>query len=97
MKVNQNNAILVEQVVLKFVQELKLQIMSLVYARNPQTLDAAISMAKNVKRGLVMANESKQVYALKDQIVQLSKQVYALKDQIVQLSKQINALARGGP
>ena len=57
--------------------------MSLMYVRNPQTLDVAISIARNVEGGLVIANESKQVYAF--------------EDQIIQLSKQINALARGEP
>jgi len=41
------------------VQELKSQIMSLVYARNPQTLEAAIIAARNVEGGLVIANKSK--------------------------------------
>ncbi len=48
------------------MQELKSQIISLVYARNPQTLDAAITTVRNVDGRLVMANESKQVYALED-------------------------------
>ena len=68
MKTDQNNATPVEQVVLKFVQGLKPQIMSLVYAGNPQNLDTAITTARNVEGGLVMANESKQVYVLEDQI-----------------------------
>ena len=63
----------VKHVVLKFMQGLNPQIMSIVYARNPQTLDTAITTVRNVKEGLVIANESKQVYILKDQIVQLSK------------------------
>ena len=78
MKVNWNNIIPIEQVVLKFVQGLKPQIMSLVYVRNLQNLDAAITTVRNIKGGLVMANESKQVYTLEDQIAQLSKQVNAL-------------------
>jgi len=41
-------------------------------------LDATITTARNIKEGLVIANESKQVYTLKDQISQLSKQVNAL-------------------
>ncbi len=52
--------------------------MSLVYVGNPQTLDKAIMTIKNVEGGLVIANKSKQVYALEDQIVQLSEQVNAL-------------------
>ncbi len=47
--------------------------MSIVYAGNPETLDVAITTAQNVEGGLVMANESKQVYALEDQIAQLSE------------------------
>ena len=66
MKVDWNNATPVEQIVLKFVQGLKLQIMSLVYARNPQTLDEIIITIRNVEGGLVMVNESKQVYILED-------------------------------
>ena len=68
MKTDWNNNVLVEQVVLKFIQELKSQIMSLVYAGNPQNLNDAITTARNVEGGLVMANKSKQVYALEDQI-----------------------------
>src|SRR6266498_2140961 len=83
MKTDRNNNVLVEQVVLKFIQGLKPQIMSLVYAGNPQNLNDAITTARNIKGGLVMANESKQVYAL--------------EDQIAQLSEQVNALTRGGP
>ena len=63
---------------LKFIQGLKPQIMSLVYAGNPQNLNDAITTARNVEGKLVMANESKQVYALEDQIAQLSEQVNAL-------------------
>ena len=43
--------------------------MLLVYVRNPQTLDTAITTAKNVEGGLVIANKSKQVYALENQII----------------------------
>ncbi len=68
IKVDQNNVMPVEQVVFNFMQELKLQVMSLVYAKNPQTLDEAIITARNVERELIMINESKQVYVLKDQI-----------------------------
>ncbi len=52
--------------------------MSIVYARNSQTLDTAITTVRNVKGKLVMINESKQVYTLEDQIAQLSKQVNVL-------------------
>ena len=52
--------------------------MSIVYAENLQTLDAVITTARNVEGRLVMANESKQVYVLKDQIAQLSEQVNVL-------------------
>ncbi len=52
--------------------------MSIVYAKNPQILDAAIITARNVKGGLVIVNKSKQVYALEDQIIQLSKQINVL-------------------
>ncbi len=68
MKVDQNNVTLVEQVVLKFMQKLKPQVISLVYVRNSQTLDEAVTIIRNVEEGLVITNESKQVYALKDQI-----------------------------
>src|SRR6266542_1445796 len=78
MKTDRNNNILVKQVVLKFIQGLKSQIMSLIYAGNPQNLNDAITIARNVEGGLVIANESKQVYALEDQIAQLSEQVNAL-------------------
>jgi len=46
-------------------------------------LNNVITIAKNIKGGLVIANESKQIYAL--------------EDQIVQLNEQVNALARRGP
>ncbi len=59
MKVDQNNAMPVEHMVLKFVQGLKFQIMSIVYAENLQTLDVTIITVKNVERGLIIANESK--------------------------------------
>ncbi len=59
MKVDWNNTTLVEYVILKFVQGLKPQIMSIVYARNSQTLDVIITMVKNVEERLVIANESK--------------------------------------
>src|SRR6266540_4584603 len=83
MKTDQNNNVPVKQVMLKFIQGLKPQIMSLVYMGNPQNLNDAITTARNVEEGLFMANESKQVYAL--------------ENQIVQLSEQVNALAWGGP
>ncbi len=40
--------------------------MSLVYIRDLQDLDTMISMIRNIKGELVMANESKLVYALED-------------------------------
>ncbi len=64
--------------ILKFIQELKLQIISIVYVRNLTTIDAAITTVKHVEEGLEIANKSKQVYALKNQIAQLSEQVNAL-------------------
>ena len=66
MKVNWNNTTPVEQVVFKFVQGLKSQVISLVYVGNPQTLDEAITTTRNIEGGLVIANESKQVYTLED-------------------------------
>ncbi len=78
IKVDQNNVMLIKHVILKFVQELKSQIMSIVYVKNPATLNTAITIIRNVKGGLVMANESKQVYVLEDQITQLNEQVNAL-------------------
>ena len=68
MKTDWNNNVPVEQVVLKFIQGLKSQIMSLVYVGNLQNLNNTITTAKNVEGGLVMVNESKQVYVLEDQI-----------------------------
>jgi len=59
MKTDQNGNVPVEQVVLKFIQGLKPQIMSLVYAGNPQNLNDAITIARNIDGRLVMANESK--------------------------------------
>jgi len=41
------------------MQELKSQIMFLVYAGNLQDLDTAIMTARNVKEGLVIANKNK--------------------------------------
>src|SRR6266498_764356 len=73
MKVDRNNAMLAEQIVLKFVKGLKLQIMFLVYVKNPQILDAAVIITRNVEGRLVIANKSKQVYTLEDQIIQLSE------------------------
>ena len=58
-----------KHVIFKFIQELKSQIISIVYAENSQTLDAVIITARNVEEELVMINESKQVYILEDQIV----------------------------
>ena len=78
MKVDQNNAILVEHMMLKFIQELKLQIILIVYVENLAIVDAAITTAKHVEKELKIANESKQVYILEDQIAQLSKQVNTL-------------------
>ena len=66
MKTDWNNVTSVKQVLLKFVQGLKPQVISLVYVGNPQTLDEAITTTRNIEGGLVIANESKQVYTLED-------------------------------
>jgi len=55
-------------------------------------LDAAITTARNIKRKLVIANENKQVYALKDQIAQLSNQVNALAREESQRISTFNPL-----
>ncbi len=66
------------------------------YARDPQTLDAIISMNRNLEGGLMMANESKQVYALKDQIVQLSEQVNTLAKRELQRISTFSPLRGSG-
>ncbi len=59
MKVDQNNAISVKYIVLKFIQRLKPQIISIIYAGNPATVNVTITIARNVKGELVMINENK--------------------------------------
>ncbi len=52
--------------------------MSIIYTENLATLDIIIIIVRNIKGELVIANESKQVYILENQIIELSKQVNAL-------------------
>ncbi len=96
MKVDQNNAILVEHMMLKFIQELKLQIILIVYVENLAIVDAAITTAKHVEKELKIANESKQVYILEDQIAQLSKQVNTLAKEGSQRISIFSLLAKSG-
>ncbi len=59
MKVDQNNIILAKHMILKFVQRLKSQIISIIYARNSVILDVAITTIRNIEGRLVMTNKNK--------------------------------------
>ncbi len=66
MKIIWNNITSVKHVVFKFIQELKFQIISIIYAGNLTIINIVITTVKYIEKGLEIANESKQVYVLKN-------------------------------
>ncbi len=59
IKVDRNNVILVEYVMLKFIQGLKSQIMSLVYIKNSIIVNTMIIVIRHIEEELELMNENK--------------------------------------
>ena len=68
MKVNWNNATSAKQIVFKFIQELKPQIIFLIYTRNSVIVDKVIITIRHIEREVKIVNENKQVYTLENRI-----------------------------
>ncbi len=56
-KIDPNNNILVAHVVLKFVQGLLFQLMTITYASNPRDIQAVIDIVKRLEGGLFLATQ----------------------------------------
>src|SRR6266542_113851 len=65
-KVDSNNNMPVAHVVLKFVQELLLQLMTITYASNSVDLQTAINIAKRLEKGLSLTTQHQMTYSLEE-------------------------------
>ncbi len=80
-KVDPNNNTPVAYVILKFVQGLVSQLMTITYASNPADLQTAINTAKRLEGGLSLATQHQNAYSLEEKVVQLSEQLLAMQGQ----------------
>ena len=77
-KVNPNNNILIAHVVLKFIQELISQLMTITYTSNLANLQMAIDTAKRLEGGLSFAIQYQNAYSLEEKVIQLSEQLLTI-------------------
>ncbi len=56
-------------VVLKFVQGLLLQLMTITYVSNPEDIQVAINTAKRLKGRLSLATQHQNTYSLEEKVV----------------------------
>jgi len=71
----------VAHVVLKFVQGLLLQLMTIIYVSNLGDLQAAIDIAKRLEGGLFLTTQYQNIYSLEEKVTQLSEQILAMQGQ----------------
>ena len=72
-KVDPNNNTPIVHVMLKFVQGLLSQLMTMTYASNSADLQTAINTVKRLEGGLSLATQHQTAYSLEEKVVQLSK------------------------
>src|SRR6266540_4176908 len=80
-KIDPNNNTPVAHVVLKFVQELLPQLMTITYVSNPEDIHQAIDTAKRLEGGLSLVTQQQNAYSLEEKVIQLSEQVLAMQGQ----------------
>ena len=72
-KVNPNNNMPNAHVVLKFVQRLLSQLMTMTYASNPADMQTAINTTKKLEEGLSFVTQYQTTYSLEEKVTQLSE------------------------
>ena len=77
-KINPNNNTPVAHVMLKFVQGLSPQLMTMIYASNPEDIQTAIDTAKRLEGELSLAIQQQNAYSLEEKVAQLSEQILAM-------------------
>ncbi len=80
-KIDPNNNTPVAHVVLKFVQGLLPQLMTITYVSNPGDVQQAIDTAKRLEGGLSLATQQQNAYLLEEKVAQLSEQIFAMQGQ----------------
>ncbi len=80
-KIDPNNNIPVAHIVLKFVQGLLPQLMTITYASNSRNVQQAIDTAKRLEGGLSLATQQQNAYLLEEKVTQLSEQILAMQGQ----------------
>ena len=78
-KIDPNNNTLVAHVVLKFVQGLLPQLMTITYALNLGDIQTAIDTAKRLEEGLFLATQYQNAYSLEEKVIQLLDQILAMQ------------------
>ena len=66
---------------LKFIQGLLPQLMTITYISNPGDIQAAIDIAKRLEGGLFLVTQQQNAYSLEEKVVQLSEQILAMQRQ----------------
>ncbi len=72
-KIDPNNNTSVTHVVLKFVQGLLSQLITITYTSNPGDIQTAIDAAKRLEKGLSLATQQQNAYSLEEKVAQLSE------------------------
>ncbi len=66
-------------IVLKFVQGLLPQLMTITYISNPGNIQTTIDIAKRLEEGLSLATQQQNTYLLEEKVVQLSEQILVMQ------------------
>jgi len=80
-KIDSNNNTPAVHVMLKFVQGLLSQLITIIYALNPGDVQTAIDIAKRLEGGLSLTIQQQNSYLLEEKVVQLSEQILAMQRQ----------------
>src|SRR6266498_1221340 len=78
-KIDSNNNTPAVHVMLKFVQGLLSQLITIIYALNPGDVQTAIDIAKRLEGGLFLATQQQNAYSLEEKVAQLSEQILAMQ------------------
>jgi len=65
---------------LKFVQGLLLQLITITYASNLEDLQTAIDIAKRLEGGLSLITQHQNTYLLEKKVIQLLEQILAMQE-----------------
>ena len=76
-----NNNTPVAHVVLKFVQGLLPQLMTITYTSNLEDIQTVIDTTKRLEGGLYLATQQQNAYLLEEKVAQLSEQILAMQEQ----------------